>query len=160
MLGFGASYIREFTVTLVFGSIMGAVMKWYERMQLTMLVVCLRMNPIYTPLLIQHTWEWAIVRICIWLFSKKKTQLLLHGRTSDTSYLITRLFFLVRLVCGLMWPVIFTMLTALWIGFGDNADLLWWNNVNNYFCQLTTRVWYQRGSEDPTNVLEITHIGV
>ena len=26
------------------------------------------------------------------------------------------------------------------IGFGDNTDLLWWNNVNNQFCQLTTRV--------------------
>ena len=31
---------------------------------------------------------------------------------------------------GLPWP----------IGFGDNTDLLWWNNVNNQFCQLTTRV--------------------
>ena len=26
------------------------------------------------------------------------------------------------------------------IGFGDNTDLLWWNNVNNQFCQLTSRV--------------------
>ena len=35
------------------------------------------------------------------------------------------------------------------IGFGDNTDLLWWNNVNNQFCQLTTRVSYQRGIRRP-----------
>ena len=35
------------------------------------------------------------------------------------------------------------------IGFGDNTDLLWWNNVNNKFCQLTTRVSYQRGIRRP-----------
>ena len=35
------------------------------------------------------------------------------------------------------------------IGFGDNADLLWWNNVNNQFCQLTTKVSYQRGIRRP-----------
>ena len=35
------------------------------------------------------------------------------------------------------------------IGFGDNTDLIWWNNVNNQFCQLTTRVWYQRGIRRP-----------
>ena len=35
------------------------------------------------------------------------------------------------------------------IGFGDNTDLLWWNNVNNQFCQLTTRVSYQRGIRQP-----------
>ena len=34
-------------------------------------------------------------------------------------------------------------------GFGDNTDLLWWNNVNNQFCQLTTRVSYQRGIRWP-----------
>ena len=38
---------------------------------------------------------------------------------------------------------------SLWIGFGDNTDLLWWNNVNNQFCQLTTRVSYQRGIRRP-----------
>ena len=46
------------------------------------------------------------------------------------------------------------------IGFGDNTNLLWWNNVNNHVCQLTTRVSYQRGSEDPSNVQETTHVGV
>ena len=35
------------------------------------------------------------------------------------------------------------------IGFGDNTDLLWWNNVNNQLCQLTTRVSYQRGIKAP-----------
>ena len=35
------------------------------------------------------------------------------------------------------------------IGFGDNTDLLWWINVNNQFCQLTTRVSYQRGIRWP-----------
>ena len=35
------------------------------------------------------------------------------------------------------------------IGFGDNTDLLWWNNVNNQFCQLTTKVSYQRGIRRP-----------
>ena len=35
------------------------------------------------------------------------------------------------------------------IGFGDNTGLLWWNNVNNQFCQLTTRVSYQRGIRRP-----------
>ena len=35
------------------------------------------------------------------------------------------------------------------IGFGDNTDLLWWNNVNNQFYQLTTRVSYQRGIRRP-----------
>ena len=35
------------------------------------------------------------------------------------------------------------------IGFGDNTDLLWCNNVNNQFCQLTTRVSYQRGIRRP-----------
>ena len=35
------------------------------------------------------------------------------------------------------------------IGFGDNTDILWWNNVNNQFCQLTTRVSYQRGIRKP-----------
>ena len=35
------------------------------------------------------------------------------------------------------------------IGFGDNTDLLWWNNANNQFCQLTTRVSYQRGIRWP-----------
>ena len=39
--------------------------------------------------------------------------------------------------------------TVLLIGFGDNTDLLWWNNVNNQFCQLTTRVSYQRGIRRP-----------
>ena len=27
------------------------------------------------------------------------------------------------------------------IGSGEYTDLLYWNNVNNKFCQLTTRVW-------------------
>ena len=36
------------------------------------------------------------------------------------------------------WPLIFKVKYG--IGFGDNTDLLWWNNVNNQFCQLTTRV--------------------
>ena len=36
-----------------------------------------------------------------------------------------------------------------WIGFGDNTCLLWWNKVNNQFCQLTTRVSYQRGIRWP-----------
>ena len=35
------------------------------------------------------------------------------------------------------------------IGFGDNTDLLWWNNENNQFCQLTTRVSHQRGIRRP-----------
>ena len=35
------------------------------------------------------------------------------------------------------------------IGFGDNTNLLWWNNVNNQFCQLTTGVLYQRGIRRP-----------
>ena len=30
-----------------------------------------------------------------------------------------------------------------------SQDLLWWNNVNNQFCQLTTRVSYQRGIRRP-----------
>ena len=47
--------------------------------------------------------------------------------------------------------------TRQWIGSGDYTYLLGWNDINNYFCQLTTRVW---GSEEPTNVLDTTHIGV
>ena len=39
--------------------------------------------------------------------------------------------------------------TATLIGFGDNTDLLWSNNVNNQFCQLTTRISYQRGIRRP-----------
>ena len=35
------------------------------------------------------------------------------------------------------------------IGFGYYTDLFWWNNINNQFCQLTTRVWYQRGMRGP-----------
>ena len=30
------------------------------------------------------------------------------------------------------------------IGFGDYTDLLWLNNINNYFCQLTSKVWDRR----------------
>ena len=29
------------------------------------------------------------------------------------------------------------------IGSGDYTDLLWWNDMNNWFCQLITRVWDQ-----------------
>ena len=35
------------------------------------------------------------------------------------------------------------------IGFDDNTDLLWWNNINNKFCRLTTRVWHQRRIRSP-----------
>ena len=35
------------------------------------------------------------------------------------------------------------------IGFSDNTDLFWWNNVNNQFCQLTTRVSYKKGIRRP-----------
>ena len=35
------------------------------------------------------------------------------------------------------------------IRFGDNTDLLWWNNVNNQFCQLTTRLSYKKGIRRP-----------
>ena len=41
---------------------------------------------------------------------------------------------------GRRQAIIWTMAGILLIGFGDNTDLLWWNNVNNQFCQLTTRV--------------------
>ena len=39
--------------------------------------------------------------------------------------------------CG---AITWTNYNILSIGFGDNTDLLWWHNVNNQFCQLTTRV--------------------
>ena len=35
------------------------------------------------------------------------------------------------------------------IGFGDYTNLLWWNNINTQFCQLTARVWYQMGIRGP-----------
>ena len=40
------------------------------------------------------------------------------------------------------------------IGFGDYTDLLWWNDINNKFCQLTTRVRHQRGIRVPFKCTE------
>ena len=47
------------------------------------------------------------------------------------------------------WRSTFSEFWNFLIGFGDNTDLLWWNNVNNQFCQMTTRVSYQRGIRRP-----------
>ena len=36
-----------------------------------------------------------------------------------------------------------SMLGRSWLGCDDYTDQLQWNNINNYFCQFTTRVWDQ-----------------
>ena len=76
-------------------------------------------NPLYMTTICR---EWTVLK------SRNQSPLIVLDRTNSR-----------ETVQRMTWP----------IGFGDNTDLLWWNNVNNQFCQLTTRVSYQRGIRRP-----------